>query len=271
MTLAEKISRAKADYDEVYAAGQASGGGGSSGEYGEGYTDGYVEGKADTEVRAIALVNEGLTLSDLAVAEVNSLEEIPEKVDEAYLYGTEEGYESGKKAQYDAFWDAYQENGNRNNYPYAFYNVGWTDTTYNPKYNITIYGNSYALFNGSKVTDTKVDIDISTCTQTGAMFYNSQMRTIRKLIVSPTTVFFANSFQHCANLENITFEGTIDSDISFPQSSKLSADSVQSIIDALVDLTGATAQTLTFHATVGGKLTQTQKDAISAKNWTLAY
>lgn len=125
MTFAEKIRRAKADYDGVYAAGQASGGGGSSGEYGEGYTDGYVEGKADTEVRAIALVNEGLTLSDLAVAEVKSLEEIPEKVDEVYLYGTEEGYESGKKSQYDAFWDAYQNYGKRNQYVCAFSYGGW--------------------------------------------------------------------------------------------------------------------------------------------------
>jgi endonuclease I len=48
-------------------------------------------------------------------------------------------------------------------------------------------------------------------------------------------------------------------------------DSVQSIVDALKDLTGATAQTLTFHADVGGKLTDAQKATITAKNWTLVY
>lgn len=46
---------------------------------------------------------------------------------------------------------------------------------------------------------------------------------------------------------------------------------IQSIVDGLADLTGQTAQTLTLHATVGAKLTQAQKDAVSAKNWTLVY
>ena len=46
---------------------------------------------------------------------------------------------------------------------------------------------------------------------------------------------------------------------------------IQSIIDGLADLTGATAQTITFHADVGAKLTDAQKAAITAKNWTLVY
>lgn len=248
----------EADFSVTIESGS---GGGDSGDYDEGYADG--------QQNALDAVN--IELSGRGLEEVESVDEISITLDDAFITLESNGYESGKKAEYDAFWDAYQENGNRNNYPYAFYNVGWTDITYNPKYNITIYGNAYALFNGSKVTDTKVDIDISTCTQTGAMFYNSQMRTIRKLIVSPTTVFFANSFQHCENLENITFEGTIDSDISFPQSRKLSADSVQSIVDALQDLTGQTAKTITFHKEMESKVTPDQKCAIDAKNWTQVY
>ena len=51
----------------------------------------------------------------------------------------------------------------------------------------------------------------------------------------------------------------------------LSTETTQSIIDGLADLTGGTAQTLTLHATVGGKLTDTQKATITAKNWTLVY
>jgi hypothetical protein len=46
---------------------------------------------------------------------------------------------------------------------------------------------------------------------------------------------------------------------------------MQSIIDHLKDLTGQTPQKLTFHATAGGKLTDVQKAAITAKNWTLVY
>lgn len=59
--------------------------------------------------------------------------------------------------------------------------------------------------------------------------------------------------------------------LAFKQSSNLSSESIQSIIDCLADLTGGTAQTLTLHATVGAKLTDEQKAAVAAKNWTLAY
>ena len=61
--------------------------------------------------------------------------------------------------------------------------------------------------------------------------------------------------------------------VSFPVNAcpDLSDATIQSIIDGLADLTGATAQTLTFHATVGNKLTEAQKATITAKNWTLVY
>lgn len=79
-------------------------------------------------------------------------------------------------------------------------------------------------------------------------------------------------FVGCTALEDISFmPGTIEGAISFNKSSKLSAESVQSIIDGLADLTGKTTQTLTLHATVGGNLTDAQKASITAKNWTLAY
>lgn len=52
---------------------------------------------------------------------------------------------------------------------------------------------------------------------------------------------------------------------------KLSAETIQSIIDGLADLTGGATQTLTFHSDVGNKLTDTQKATITAKNWTLVY
>jgi hypothetical protein len=57
----------------------------------------------------------------------------------------------------------------------------------------------------------------------------------------------------------------------FGNSSKLSDASIQSIIDGLADLTGQTAKTLTLRTDVGAKLTQAQKDAAAAKNWTLVY
>lgn len=81
-----------------------------------------------------------------------------------------------------------------------------------------------------------------------------------------------NMWTGCRNLEEISFvPNTIGAKIDFAKSDKLSDASIQSIIDGLADLTGQETQTLTFHATVGVKLTDEQKTAISAKNWTLAY
>ena len=47
-----------------------------------------------------------------------------------------EGVAAGKKSEYDAFWDAYQQNGERTNYAYAFAGSCWTPETLKPKYPI---------------------------------------------------------------------------------------------------------------------------------------
>ena len=174
----------------------------------------------------------------------------------------------GMQSEYDRFWDAYQQRGNRTVYTSAFYG-SWTDATYNPKYPIKVsQGNS--LFGDSDVTDTKVPIDITgSTTNHSGLFVGSDIITIRKLIVAAHNAY--NNTFSTSSLEDITFEGEIGKNISFSQCEKLTDASVQSIIDHLKDMTDATAPTLTFHATVGSKLTQVQKDTISAKNWTLAY
>lgn len=82
----------------------------------------------------------------------------------------------------------------------------------------------------------------------------------------------AGMFGYCHGLERISFTpGCIKLSLNFAQSNLLNDASIQSIIDGLADLAGKATQTLTLHATVGGKLTQEQKDAASAKNWTLVY
>jgi len=87
---------------------------------------------------------------------------------------------------------------------------------------------------------------------------------------SATTM--VNPFNYHQSLKEVRFvEMSIPLSISFRYSSQLSDESIQSIIDGLADLTGNTAQTLTLHATVGGKLTETQKATITAKNWELVY
>lgn len=83
---------------------------------------------------------------------------------------------------------------------------------------------------------------------------------------------FTNTFGQCDKLREIRIaENCISKNISFSACSLLSIDSVNSIIGGLVDLTGGTQQTLTFHKTVGGNLTDEQKAIITAKNWGLVY
>lgn len=57
------------------------------------------------------------------------LEPIAAAVDTAAVF------EAGKKAQYDAFWDAYQQNGERTDYRYAFFGEAWKDV-FEPKYDL---------------------------------------------------------------------------------------------------------------------------------------
>lgn len=89
---------------------------------------------------------------------------------------------------------------------------------------------------------------------------------------SATVANRANMFAFCKALKEVRFvANSIKISISFNNCLSLSTDTIQSIIDGLADLTGGTAQTLTLHATVGAKLTDTQKATITAKNWTLVY
>ena len=86
------------------------------------------------------------------------------------------------------------------------------------------------------------------------------------------TKTFNSTFTQCINLREIRFAAnSIKGSISFANSSLLSTETIQSIIDGLADLTGSTAQTLTLHADVGGKLTEAQKAVITSKNWELVY
>lgn len=78
-------------------------------------------------------------------------------------------------------------------------------------------------------------------------------------------------FNNCHNLENINFKGVIPISISFGGCGKLTDESVTSIINALKDLTGQTAQSLTLNANIANKLTDEQKTTITLKNWNLVY
>lgn len=261
---------------------------GDSGSYDEGYADG--------QQNVLDIVNYELAGRDLETAE--TADDVSSALDNAFIEVSDVAYGYGKQAEYDAFWDSYQQNGNRTDYRYAFGGTGWNDETFKPKYPIAPVGDAatentfyaseitnipdglldfsqvtycYMTFRQSKLI-TAPALNLTNCTKgTNWLFGQcANLKEIKTLTVSEV-VTFINIVMGCAALEKITFAGTIGQSLSLAWSPLLTNESVQSIIDHLKDLTGATAQTLTFHATVGGKLTQAQKDAISAKNWTLVY
>lgn len=220
------------------------------GDYGKGYESGYGEGHEKGYADGYGLGK-----------------------DEGFANGYEEGMTDGKAEQYDAFWDMFQQKGSRRDYQYAFTRV-WTDALYNPQYPI-VCGNEHvytatAIFGESKITDTKVPITVIE-TRADTMFQHCSNLIRIPSITFTDVIRFSNTFRNCKALEEINVQGEIGMGISFVDSPLLTTASVNSIIAALKDLTGATAQTVTFHADVGSKLTDEQKATITAKNWTLVY
>lgn len=143
-------------------------------------------------------------------------------------------YDAGKKAEYDKFWDAYQQNGERPVWTNAFQSKYWIDDCYNPKYPINITSQSVSVYNATQITDTKVDIIVNAtgCTH---IFANARaLKTIKKLKLNVDTAF-SNWFYNNDALENIVIEGTIYQNIDFQYSNNLTHDSLISIVSALRD------------------------------------
>ena len=202
------------------------------------------------------------------------------------------GMEQGKQAEYDRFWEAWQDNGKRTDYSFGFAYSSFNDDNFKPKYPLQPT-NADRMFIGAKgITQISVDLskatnvywafrnmsniqhigkcDLTSATTTDGLFgFNSYLQSIEE-IVSHDGLVWDNAFVYDTSLTDVTFSGVISTNFTIAHS-RITDATVQSIIDHLKDLTGTTAQTLTFHKDVGNKLTQAQKDAIFAKNWTLVY
>ena len=198
-------------------------------------------------------------------------------------------FEAGKQAEYDSFWNGFLQNGKRTNYQYAF--AFWNDQIYKPKY-VPSPVNANYMFNQSTITNTKINVDFSKCTNITYAFigcyylknigivdasltngltytfsYCRALITIDKLILKDDgTQSFSNAFLECNKLENIIVEGVIGNNISFANS-PLNYESLMSIKAALAQVT--TPKTLTLKASSFELLTQTDKDQIEAKGWTI--
>lgn len=180
-------------------------------------------------------------------------------------------YDAGKQAEYDAFWDKYQENGTRTDYQYGgFGGRGWNDESYKPKYTPKPV-HAYSMFQGCLITEiTNVDWtntnSIEGCfaysgklKYIGAINANnlaycnnafrlcSKLETIELLKLNENTKINTQTFDSLPELQNVTIEGNISGSITLGQSTKLTKDSITSIINAL--WSGASGKTLTLSRT----------------------
>jgi hypothetical protein len=84
------------------------------------------------------------------------------------------------------------------------------------------------------------------------------------------TSVYSGAFYDCKNLKFITLEQGFNCNLSISISTKYSVETLVAMFEALKDLTGQTAKTLTMGATNLAKLTDEQKAIAINKNWTLA-
>ena len=215
-------------------------------------------------------------------------------------------YESGKAKEWSDFWDAYQENGNRQNHSFAFAGRGWSYKNFKPKYDIKPTTASYMfaewdssipaanrdlvkLLNDAGVTldtsqctsfsnflrygstATLPVIDTRSCTNLGSTFVNCSIVSIEKIILKDDGSQTIGSMFASNNpgLTTVSFEGKIGTNCNFSTCNKLSHDSLINILNTLQEKTSGTF-TCTLGATNLGKLTDTEKAIATNKGWTLA-
>lgn len=77
-------------------------------------------------------------------------------------------------------------------------------------------------------------------------------------------------FSKCSGITNLTVNGELRAGLYLSASTNLTTDSLMSVINALVDLTGEDSKTLTLGATNLAKLSDEQKEIATNKNWVLA-
>ena len=241
--------------------------------------------------------------------------QMPSKVQEVYDKGYDIGYETGKsdgensntafedgkQAEYDRFWDSFQQNGNLRRYEQAFAAYGWNDETFKPKYDIIPSSGNYYIFQNAQITDLKkileeqgVVFDTSRVGYALAWFIGSTITTVPELDLTGASTVIAlqgasalktvpkfilkktgnqnfqknNSFRDCTALEHIIFEGLITSGDLDLHWSPLDKESLTSVVNCLATTTENLTVTLSLNAV--NKAFETSEganDGITSTEW----
>lgn len=203
------------DYIDYYEEGKTEGfADGKEAGIAEGYQTGYTEGES-------AGFEDGY---GHGYTEGNANGYISGKAD-GYTEGNQAGYIEGKQAEYDAFWDAFQQNGNRTDYANAFYGQSFDFNNFFPKYDMRPTGYTGELFyawtrashSGSLIQRLKecgVVLDTSNCTSLGSAFAYTQITeipTIDCTALSGTSVIvFAHGYGRLKKIEKLIVKEGIE-------------------------------------------------------------
>ena len=186
---------------------------------------------------------------------------------------TDAAFEAGRKAEYDAFWDTYQNYGEPTHYYYAFNRTKWTDENYNPKYPIVcmdlIEAGRCIFDTNTVITDTKVPITVLGSSANRMFGTANALVTVRELNVHEGVVF-SDTFAGCFNLENLTITGTVGQSINLRYSHRLTKTSIISVMTALsINVTG---QSATFSSIAVNKAFETSEganDGTTSAEWSI--
>lgn len=179
----------------------------------------------------------------------------------------EAGVKAGRQAEYDTFWDANQEFGNRTDYDYAYDRSGWTDDNFKPKYPIKPVRATQIFANNKNLSVIPV-IDFTDATNVNSAFTGSLATTIEKIISSATTPWPRLCFNGAKNLVNVVFDGVIGQGaFYFVDCKLLSHDSMISLFNAIAD---GTTGTIELGETNLAKLTEEEIAIATEKGWTVS-
>lgn len=207
-------------------------------------------------------------------------------------------FDAGKQSQWNMLWDAIMNGGHLTQEKMGlFCGNHWNDANFYPKYDIvpitgtylfkdcritdlkgrleemgrkldvSLVTNFYAAFQGSTITRLPA-LDMSGATNLTQVFFScGELAHIEKLIVNKDATF-SSTFTYCRSLEDVTIEGTIGSNVDFQYCTKLTHESLMSIIDALEEKTSG-SWVLTLGSANLAKLTDAEKAIATQKGWTL--
>ena len=189
---------------------------------------------------------------------------------------------TGEGTALDEWWDKMQSNGSRTNYKGSF--GGWSGDLFYPTHNIKPTGDCQYFLMCWIADGEAIDLDarliecgitmdfsgvtnlsyflreneaigklpalnLSGCTAYNYMFYAAKkLVTIGEITANINAAWGEYSFRQCTSLEHITFApGTIGKSIKFQHSTKLTPESIESIIYGLSD--DVTGQTCSINST----------------------